>query len=305
MDMTAILKLIAPWLSQAARDVLRTLGTYLVAKGVIQNNADLTAFIGAGMTIVGIFWGWFTTSGYLQLAGLLKKITNTSSHADAVKAAEVLPPAAAVDSAVKAAKVTAAVAKVVLIAFALSFLVGMPQAMAQVRKPAVTGNLPADIKTDLGISAATPAPNLPIDPLHLNGSKPTGNVNADMKALWDKIIAADDADLTYAVAMAKAANTPSSAVRLQCLNAILALNQQASGANLKNADGTKMVKPDAHLISDVESVAEIVDNLSPTGPLFVGCAGAAQLAKTNVLSFVNAAVTGAAGFAAMPVIPGL
>jgi len=43
----------------------------------------------------------------------------------------------------------------------------------------------------------------------------------------------------------------------------------------------------------------------PTGPLFVSCAGAAQLAKTNVLSFVNAVVTGAAGFAAMPVIPGL
>jgi hypothetical protein len=52
-------------------------------------------------------------------------------------------------------------------------------------------------------------------------------------------------------------------------------------------------------------LAEVVDNLSPQGPLFVSCAGAAQLAKTNVLTFINAAVTGAAGLAAMPIIPGL
>jgi hypothetical protein len=31
----------------------------------------------------------------------------------------------------------------------------------------------------------------------------------------------------------------------------------------------------------------------------------AQLTKTNVLTLVNAIVTGAVGFAAMPIIPGL
>jgi hypothetical protein len=126
-----------------------------------------------------------------------------------------------------------------------------------------------------------------------------------MQALWQKIVASSLTDLNYAAAMAKQANTATSQVRLQCINAIITLNEQASGTNLKNADGTAMAKPDPHLFTDVESLAEVVDNLSPQGPLFVGCSGAAQLAKTNVLSFVNAVVTGAAGFAAMPVIPGL
>jgi hypothetical protein len=146
---------------------------------------------------------------------------------------------------------------------------------------------------------------LPIDPLGLNGTPVTGNASKDMQVLWQKIVASSIADLNYAAAMAASANTTTSGVRLQCLKAIIVLNEQASGANLKNPDGSLMAKPDPHLFTDVESLAEIVDNLSPQGPLFVNCAGAAQLAKTNVLTFVNAVVTGAAGFAAMPIIPGL
>lgn len=153
-------------------------------------------------------------------------------------------------------------------------------------KPRLTGNL----GNDLGI---TKPPLL------------TGNVEKDLQALWDKIVASSIADLNYAAAMAKNANTQTSGIRLQCINAIITLNQQASGANLKNADGTPMIKPDPHVFTDVESLAEVIDNLSPQGPLFVNCAGAAQLAKTNVLTFVNAVVTGAANFAAMPIIPGL
>lgn len=152
----------------------------------------------------------------------------------------------------------------------------------------LTGNL----SNDLGITTAKP-------PLI------TGNVQKDLQGLWDKLIAASIADLNYAAAMAKSANTQTSTIRLQCLNAIIALNQQASGTNLKNPDGSPMMKPDPHVFTDVESLAEVVDNLSPQGPLFVNCAGAAQLAKTNVLTFVNAVITGAAGFAAMPIIPGL
>jgi hypothetical protein len=46
-------------------------------------------------------------------------------------------------------------------------------------------------------------------------------------------------------------------------------------------------------------LAETIDNLSPTGPLFTSCAGAAEMAKMSVLRFINTAVTGAAGFAAL------
>lgn len=191
---------------------------------------------------------------------------------------------------------TPTIVKVLLVAFALSFLVASNQAQAaEVRRPAITGNIAADIKTDLAGGVAPGAP----------GQLLTGNPEKDMQALWKKITSASITDLNYAAAMAKNANTTTSGVRLQCLAAIIQLNQQASGAALKNPDGSAMTRPDPSLFTDVESLAEIIDNLSPQGPLFVSCAGAAQLAKTNVLSFVNAVVTGAAGFAAMPVIPGL
>lgn len=177
--------------------------------------------------------------------------------------------------------------KIIIVALALCFA-GSAFAQNPIKLKPLTGNL----GDDLGITQAKP-------------KMITGNVEKDLQGLWDKIVASSIADLNYAAAMAKSANTQTSGIRLQCINAIIVLNQQASGANLKNADGTPMVKPDPHVFTDVESLAEVIDNLSPQGPLFVNCAGAAQLAKTNVLTFVNAVITGAAGFAAMPIIPGL
>ena len=132
----------------------------------------------------------------------------------------------------------------------------------------------------------------------------TGNINKDVQALWMKIIALSNADLTYASALAGSANTNSSKVRKQCWDAIIALNQQANGANLKNADGSVMVKPDPSLFTDVEQFAEVIDNLSPQGPLFTSCAGAAELARTSTLQFISAAVSGVAGVTAIaPIIP--
>ncbi len=184
-----------------------------------------------------------------------------------------------------------AVAKVVGVllagAFVLSFLVA-DTANAQ-RRPAITGNPIDDLRTDFGAR-----PKLII-----------GNVEKDAHAIWDKLVSASQADLQYASALAAAANTPASAVRKQCYDAILALNTQVNGMNVKGADGKVLPQPDPKLFTGVEQAAETIDNLSPSGPLFTNCAGMAQLTKTNVLTLINAIVTGAAGFAAMPVIPGL
>lgn len=191
------------------------------------------------------------------------------------------------------------IAKICAILIMGMFLFRFDPAMAQTRKlavPALTGDIKKDAETD--------AQNLGLIPKSLQ-VKPTGNIAADLQALWDKIISANNDDLAYASKLAAAANTQTSGIRKQCWDAIVALNSQANGLNLKNPDGTKMVRPDPHLFTDVETLAEVIDNLSPQGPLFVSCAGAAQLAKTNVLTFINAAVTGAAGIAAMPIIPGL
>ncbi len=175
------------------------------------------------------------------------------------------------------------IVKILLAAFVLSlFLASSPSfAQTQARRPAlqITGDVVKDTKANLSL---------------------TGNASADLQALWQKIVGSSINDLTYASAMAASANTAASGVRKQCYDAIIKINEQASGANLKNADGTPMARPDPHLFTDVESLAEIVDNLSPQGPLFTACAGAAQLAKTNTLAFISAVVTGAAGLAALP-----
>lgn len=168
-------------------------------------------------------------------------------------------------------------------------MTGAAQAQGKKHVPALTGDIPADIQTDL--HGGVPA-----------GSKDavTGNLPKDIQALWTKLISASDIDLAYASALAASANTPASAQRKQCWDAILALNKQANGAGLKNPDGTPMTKPSPSLFTDAETIAEIIDNLSPQGALFTSCAGAAQLAKTNTLNFINAAITGAAGIAALP-----
>lgn len=180
------------------------------------------------------------------------------------------------------------VVKVLLVTFALSFLVPSNTFAAE-KKFTPTGDLVKDIK-----DSTASQPQLL-----------TGNAEKDAHALWDKIVAASDKDLTYASALAGVAGTPASAVRKQCYDAILKLNLQVNGMNLKDANGNPLPQPDPKLFTGVEQAAETIDNLSPSGPLFTACAGMAQLVKTNVLTLINAIVTGAAGFAAMPVIPGL
>jgi hypothetical protein len=182
--------------------------------------------------------------------------------------------------------------RLLIVAFLPVLAVDAAQAQAKLRAPQITGNVVDDTKANLGLT--TPAPKLL-----------TGNVEKDMHALWDKIVNASNTDLTYASALAASAATPASAVRKQCYDAILKLNNQVNGMNVLGPDGKPLPQPDPKLFTGVEQAAETIDNLSPSGPLFVNCAGMAQLTKTNVLTLINAIVTGAAGFAAMPIIPGL
>lgn len=177
----------------------------------------------------------------------------------------------------------------------LLFVSLVAPACAQLKKPAITGNLAADIATDLK-GGTTAKPSIAGVPL-------TGDVSKDGPKIWNQIISASSTDLAYASALAGSAGTPAAKTRQQCWDAIISLNKQASGSALKNPDGTPMVKPDKHLFSDVESLAEVIDNLSPQGTLYTSCAGAAQLAKMNVLQFVSTAIAGAATFTATGLVP--
>src|SRR5580698_7758724 len=116
--------LITPWGAQAFRDLLRTVvGPWIVAHGIASGSNE-QALLGAFVTIGGVLWGWWTTRGANQAMALLKKLTATTTHADAVDAAKVLPPAAAVESPINKAAVKSVVGAL-LISFALSlFLAG-------------------------------------------------------------------------------------------------------------------------------------------------------------------------------------
>jgi hypothetical protein len=177
-----------------------------------------------------------------------------------------------------------------ILAAALLLVATGAQAQQKLKLVPPTGNVVQDIQAATGT-----APQKLI----------TGNAEKDAHAIWDKLVAASQADLKYASALAAAANTPASAVRKQCYDAIIVLNTQVNGMNVKDAAGNVLPQPDPKLFTGVEQAAETIDNLSPSGPLFTSCAGMAQLTKTNVLTLINAIVTGAAGFAAMPIIPGL
>jgi len=150
--------------------------------------------------------------------------------------------------------------------------------------------------------ATGPAPLC--DPLHLipGCQQPDGSVfsaatsDAALKPaeVWKNIISAATPDLQYAKALADSAATPNSKLRSACYAAIIAANQQASGANLKNADGSPMPVPNPDLITKLEQAAELVDNLQPTAPVISGCAPAANAVSVSVLTFVNAIATGVA-----------
>jgi len=288
-----------------AKKVLMLQAAGLVSHGVMSANYT-EIYVSLGMATIGAGWSFWNDYGKaivlsqlevfkakslaqaekMRNAGIpavtMQQIANQSSKMNPTDVAQVV---ATMPAEVKA-NIAPIVAKLVVAAVAMSFLLASAPAMAQTKLPhlQITGNPVADTKANFGL---------------------TGNASADAQALWQKIVGSSLNDLNYAAAMAKNAGTLQATTRLQCINAIIALNKQASGIDLKDDAGNPLSKPDPHVFTEVETLAEIVDNLAPTGPLFVSCAGAAQLAKTNVLSFVNAVVTGAAGFAAMPIIPGL
>lgn len=110
--------------------------------------------------------------------------------------------------------------------------------------------------------------------------------------VWKNIAAAALPDLEYAKALSAAAGTPASGVRGQCWDALIVANKRAVGSTVAGD------KPDPHLATDAEQFAELLDDLDPKGPLFVACAGTAQLFKLQVLQLINALVTGAVGLAA-------
>lgn len=305
-------------LAMLLRDALKTIAGALVLHGWV-SSGTAEALIGLGMLAGASFWSFWVTSGrtmaQASLDILRAKVLLAASRANANPAsatAAIASVAAHVEATTPVAALAASavppVASAIALAICLAALgLGWPgTAHAQInRQPAVRA-APVEAATT---EPRTTTHGLPCDLLNLlpgcqiqsqddTGKMTTKPVELD---LWKKITDAALPDLDYASALATAAGTGASGVRKQCWDSLITANKQASGLGVKNADGTSRAKPNPSLFTDVESLAEVLDNLAPGGPLWTACAGAAQLAKTNVLTLLNAMVTGATGMAALGV----
>ena len=203
------------------------------------------------------------------------------------------PPPAPVGAVINLTPLTG-LAKVVgalLIGFVLLSLAMSAPAFAQLKPLPALKPLTGDIAKDF-------SPAAPASPLSPAGKN-------QLVALWQSLQKASAADITYAIAMATAANkalaptgvVTAAGMRLSCLTAIQTLNGQIGGTSLVDANNKPLTRPDPALFTDAETFAEVIDAIQPGGPLFTSCSGAAQLAATDTLAFVNALVTGAAGLA--------
>lgn len=185
--------LIKPWASKLARNGLQMIGASLASHGFIQNGAGSEAFIGAGMTLAGLFWDWWVKAGADQTVALLKKLTGTLSHKDAVKAATVLPTNSAVDTASKSA-IVKSVTNVLIAAFLLSFFLAGTSAMAQARFVKPTGDIVKDIQAATAKpSAATSATaTAPLSGINFN------TIGQKLQALAKDVIDKGISDLSAA-----------------------------------------------------------------------------------------------------------
>lgn len=294
---------------------IQVLGGVLVVNTVLAGGStQLTDLFGPAMAnhilSVCILGSGICGGFIMQMGGLPSQARNVIAAGGAIDVSAHAAPALAtmamdptqqkIGPAPGASAAVAAIAKsaasALLLALALSFLLAPDPASAQARVkqggPVLTGDLIQDAKD-----------KFQGDPS--KGVQLTGNLKKDAATLWASIQGAALVDLQYATAMAGAAGTNGSSIRKQCWDAIIVVNQQSNGAGLKDANGQPMTKPDPHLFTDVETAAEVLDNLSPQGKLFTSCAGAAQLAQANVIQFISAAITGVAGMAKLAPIPGL
>lgn len=186
-------------------------------------------------------------------------------------------------------KVTPTIVKVLIFAFAVSFLMAGNAAMAQ-----------------------TPRARMPIDPLGQavdklkqdftakTGVQATGDVPFDLlRALDAKLLP----DLQYALKLAQATG---SNVTAPCYQAwIDMINVQQTAVQTKNADGTMtdIAIPDPHIVTDFERAVELRNALQPDSKFMTSCSPVANLIKQDVISFMGKVVGGAAGLTTL--VPGL
>lgn len=238
-----------PILAGQLRHLLTVAAGMLIAKGALQSEqsgAFVQIGLGLASWVVAAGWSWWQKDGQAKVVAQLAKLKTT----------------------------TPTVAKVLLVAFALSaFLAGNP-AMAQVK---LTGNPAKDF------AAAT-------------GKTITG---APVTDLQNFLNAKFLPDLQYALKLAQASKNTITSDCYQAWIDIITTQQTA----VKNADGTDAVMPDPHVITEFEKLVELRNALQPESPFMVKCSPVASMVKLDIAKFMGLVISGGAGLAAL--VPGL
>ena len=267
-------------IKNAAGQLGTAIAFLLVGAGImtVDQSADLAHNLGNLVSAIGVAIP--SILGVISVVSSVYRHWNQKKVPDAATAV-ILPATVPVPPVGQSINLTAAkgLAKVVGV-----LLIGLMLASS----PVWAQNSPG-IKSVPKITLPSP---LPFDPLGLN---PTINATKDqVSQVWLQIKAATQADLQYALALAKNANTPGSNIRAQCYAALIVANDQSNGVGLKNADGTPMVEPDPAAVTKVEQASELLDNLGATAPLMVSCAAAANAVRQNALQFIGTVLSAVA-----------
>lgn len=170
---------------------------------------------------------------------------------------------------------------------ALAIILGLlvSPAVAQVKLPAVTGNLAKDIKTDLENTKDAGAAL----------SKATTSAKMDLDQLWAKLQEASIKDLQYAQALATATATPGGKMRAACWGAWVTVVQNQQGVNAVDASGKPLgAAPDPKLFTSAEQLAEVSDSLQASSPFMVACQPVANALKMDIMKLVTTVVGGGA-----------
>lgn len=160
--------------------------------------------------------------------------------------------------------------RILLAAFVCSLLAdGQALAQSSRARPALTGNIVNDIKSDL----------------KQNGVTPTGDLGYDLLKMLDAKLLPD---LTYAKKLADAnGNKLTSACWDAWINVIQTNERAVVDANNNPQDA-----PDPHLVTDLERAIDIRNALQPSSPFMVACSPVANLIKSDVTNFIGQVVGG-------------
>lgn len=108
------------------------------------------------------------------------------------------------------------------------------------------------------------------------------------------------ADVTYALARAKAANNT---VTIGCWQAWVKL-VSAQTSVVKDDAGNTLAEPSPHVFTDAELASEFINELQPNSDLNVGCGAALNASKLAVGQMIGAVLSGGAlGLFKLPIVP--